>query len=35
MRKLGHEVMDAVNKHQKTYAGDPVCEYYVNKVKVQ
>jgi hypothetical protein len=23
--------MDAVNKHQKIYAGDPVCDYFLRK----
>jgi hypothetical protein len=27
----GDEIMDAVNKHQKIYAGDPVCEYFLKK----
>ena len=31
MRKLGFELMDAINKHQKSYAGDPVCEYFLGK----
>ena len=31
MRKLGFELMDAINKHQKSYAGDPVCEYFLAK----
>ena len=31
MRKIGYEIMDAVNKHQKIYAGDPVCEYFLKK----
>ncbi len=31
MRKLGYELMDVINKHKETYAGDPVCEYFVKK----
>ncbi len=31
MRKLGYEVMDSVNKHQKLYAEDPVCIYFLKK----
>lgn len=31
MRKLGYELMDSVNKHQKTYAEDPVCMYFMKK----
>ena len=31
MRKLGFEIMDAINKHQRSYAGDPVCEYFLKK----
>ena len=31
MRKLGFELMDSINKHQKSYAGDPVCEYFLAK----
>lgn len=31
MRKLGFEIMDAINKHQTSYAGDPVCEYFLKK----
>ena len=31
MRKLGFEVMDSVNKHQKLYADDPVCIYFLKK----
>ena len=31
MRKLGFELMDTINKHQKAYAGDPVCVYFLNK----
>ncbi len=31
MRKLGYEIMDSVNKHQKTYAEDPVCIYFLKK----
>ena len=31
MRKLGFELMDSINKHQTSYAGDPVCEYFLKK----
>jgi hypothetical protein len=31
MRKIGFELMDTINKHQKLYAGDPVCEYFLAK----
>ncbi len=31
MRKLGYEVMESVNKHQKLYAEDPVCIYFLKK----
>jgi len=31
MRKLGFEVMDSINKHQASYVGDPVCEYFLKK----
>ena len=31
MRKLGFEVMDSINKHQSSYVGDPVCEYFLKK----
>ena len=28
MRKIGFELMDTINKHQKLTAGDPVCDYF-------
>ena len=31
LRKLGYELMDSINKHQKLYAGDHVCEYFMKK----
>ena len=31
MRKIGYELMDTINKHQKLYAGDPVCDYFLTK----
>ena len=31
MRKIGFELMDTINKHQKLYAGDPVCDYFLAK----
>ena len=31
LRKLGYELIDSINKHQKSYAGDPVCEYFMKK----
>ena len=31
MRKLGFELMDSINKHQTSYAGDSVCEYFLKK----
>lgn len=31
LRKLGYELIDSINKHQKSYVGDPVCEYFMKK----
>ena len=31
MRKLGYELLDSINKHQSSYVGDPVCEYFLKK----
>jgi len=31
MRKLGYELLDSINKHQSSYSGDPVCEYFLRK----
>ena len=31
MRKIGFELMDTINKQQKLYAGDPVCDYVLAK----
>ena len=31
MRKLGYELLDSINKHQSSYVGDPVCEYFLIK----
>ena len=31
MRKIGYELIDTINKHQKLYAGDPVCDYFLTK----
>ena len=25
------ELIDSINKHQKSYVGDPVCEYFMKK----
>ena len=31
LRKLGYELIDSINKHQKSCVGDPVCEYFMKK----
>ena len=31
MRKIGYELLDSINKHQSSYRGDPVCEYFLRK----
>ena len=31
MRRIGFELIDVINRHQKTYAGDPVCDYFLAK----
>jgi hypothetical protein len=31
MRKIGFVLVDTINKHQKLYAGDPVCDYFFAK----
>ncbi|MBQ0036087.1 MAG: IS110 family transposase [Firmicutes bacterium] len=31
MRKLGYELIDSINKHQVSYQGDPVTNYFLKK----
>ena len=31
MRRIGFELIDVINRHQKIYAGDPVCDYFLAK----
>ena len=31
LRKLGYELMDCINKHQKSFFMDPVCIYFLKK----